>query len=256
MKSSERIGCWNEVKVTWALCEVMPEEFQKPIAVEFDLGWMLTRNYGTTLPYRHFEDDFDVAKQVLCHWAEIQKKSVAKVQELQKMGVAKVDGKAMKAGVNRVMEDPAWFKAQREEMDEEQLEQYYDEREYKSKYRKYLERLFEKVEGYRVPLALVNGDLESVNTIIGENQKCTFIDMFHTQISFPFMDVVSFPIKCGSGLSLHDFDLDFYLEYWTEYETMERLRELLSLVDEVRESGGTPTRVLLQRDEGPGLSQV
>ncbi|KAI0559642.1 hypothetical protein FGB62_140g031 [Gracilaria domingensis] len=233
MKCSERMGWWNEIRVTWALGQVMSKEFQQPIAVDFDLGWMLTRNYGTTLPDFHFETDLDAAKQVLCCWAEIQKRSIPKVQELQEHGVPKVDGKALKAAVDRVMDDPVWFKAQREGMNEPQLRRHYDESEYKWEYRAYLHRLFKKVEGYNVPLALVNGDVEPVNTIMSENQKCTFIDMFHTQISFPFMDVTSFPIICGSRLSLSDFDLDFYLKHWTEFESMERLRELLLLVDEV-----------------------
>ncbi|KAI0562955.1 Protein kinase-like protein [Gracilaria domingensis] len=203
MKCSNRQGWWNEVKVTQALGEVMPLEFETPFAIDFDLGWMLTRDYGRTLPPGIFETDVDRAKRAMCRWAEIQKKSVSKVEELLERGVPKVDGKALKAGIDQVMENPIWFKAQREGMNEKQLEMYSDELEYKNEYRAYLGRLFDKVGEYNVPLALVHGDFDSMNVI-----------------------------ERGEGRS-KAFDLSFYLEYWTEYESMERLRDLLILVEEI-----------------------
>lgn len=41
-----------------------------------------------------------------------------------------------------------------------------------------------------------------------------------------------FPIICRSRFE--EFDLGFFLSYWTEYEGMERLRELLELVEEIQ----------------------
>ncbi|PXF46196.1 hypothetical protein BWQ96_04073 [Gracilariopsis chorda] len=74
MKCSKRMRWWNEVGVTCALAEVMPETFNKPLAVDMERGWMLMRDYGKTLPYELFETDLDMAKRVTCYWAEVQKK--------------------------------------------------------------------------------------------------------------------------------------------------------------------------------------
>ncbi|KAI0560497.1 hypothetical protein FGB62_112g11 [Gracilaria domingensis] len=128
MKCSKRQGWWNEVKVTQALGEVMLVEYETPFAIDFDLRWKLTREYGRSLPPGIFETDVDRAKRAMCRCAEIQKKSVSEVKELLERGIPKVDGKTLKAGINQVMENPKWFKAQREGMNEEQLEMYSDER--------------------------------------------------------------------------------------------------------------------------------
>lgn len=93
----------------------------------------------------------------------------------------------------------------------------------------YVEELCRKIGEYRVPLALVHGDLNPVNVISRKDSGFTFIDFAFTCLSFPFLDALQFGQVCGAEMH----DLDFYLEFWSKYESLDRLKELLVLVDEV-----------------------
>ncbi|PXF48029.1 hypothetical protein BWQ96_02220 [Gracilariopsis chorda] len=137
------------------------------------------------------------------------------------------------------MENPVWFKAHPEGMKRKQLERYSNE------YRAYLERLFDNLAEYKVLVAVVHGDVEPVNVVLEGDEKCTFIDMFYTQVSFPFLNVVMLPIKYAHDLSNYkELDFYFYLEYWRECESMERLRELALLVSEVKDVDTAVLKIL------------
>ncbi|PXF45622.1 hypothetical protein BWQ96_04627 [Gracilariopsis chorda] len=175
MKCSNRVDWWNE---TWALVEVMSETFRKPLTVDMERWFRLLRDYGKTLPFGLDTEN-----------------SVEHIQELVDRGVVKVDGKPLKTAVDGIVENPVWFKAHPEGMKRKQLERYSNE------YRAYLERLFDNLAEYKVLLAVVHGDVEPVNVVLEGDEKCTFIDMFYTQVSFSLLNVVMLPVKYAQDLS-------------------------------------------------------
>lgn len=94
-----------------------------------------------------------------------------------------------------------------------------------------------EVESYGVPCTLEHGDLHPGNIRITENGT-VFFDWAWSYITHPFLGAVGLLYKASKyqpGIAEASLRLrDDYLEVWTEYGTMEQLRELFSLIDRWR----------------------
>ena len=95
----------------------------------------------------------------------------------------------------------------------------------------HVQRICDGFKKHKVPLTLVHGDLDPANIVKSPEGGYRFLDFGYTCISFPFIDAA-----CLGDLPRvvePEFDgLDFYLEMWTMYEPLPRLRELLALANE------------------------
>ena len=107
--------------------------------------------------------------------------------------------------------------------------QWWTETEDKGKYRSHLQRVCDKLSDFAVPISLVHGDLNPVNAIVSENDELKYIDFAFSCVSYPFLDALNFAHACGATKE----DLGFYLKMWAECESVERLEELLTIVDDV-----------------------
>lgn len=220
----------KEVTVSCALAETMPETFSKPLTVDNVRQWMLMSDYGTALEWHEclWETNPELVKRILCAWPEIQKKSIPNIDKLGGLGIPVYDGLRYEQSVHEMLNDPEYIEAQWEGMTEEERIEYGKEG-YKKEVMKYVNRLWEKLSEYKVPLTLVHGDLNAVNVIPDGIGNFRFIDFACTSVSVPLVDACYFMIACDGESG----DPYFYLELWTEYESMERRRELVTVVEDL-----------------------
>lgn len=221
----------DEVRVTCSLAKALPDHFHHPVAVDLERRWMLMKDYGS-----HMEDTecgcvensgSKEVRSILLAWSATPKESVAKVTELRSLGVPVVDGPDICRRAEVMMNDPEWYKAQREGTVEERYEIRHSESEYKEAYRKFVDKQIRKLGEFQSPMALVHGDLNPVNVIESPAEKSAFFNFGESSISFPFLNAIQFAAVCICDLA----DMDYYLQEWTEFESLERLRELLQIVD-------------------------
>eukprot|EP00178_Gracilaria_changii_P014279 TRINITY_DN40369_c0_g1_i1.p1 TRINITY_DN40369_c0_g1~~TRINITY_DN40369_c0_g1_i1.p1 ORF type:complete len:460 (+),score=45.31 TRINITY_DN40369_c0_g1_i1:1128-2507(+) len=235
MKAVPPNGINEEVVVSCAIAMVFPDVFWKPLAVDYVRRWMLMRDYGIPLGHGDCLMSSEMGSQrmrkILLEWSLLQKRAIEKKGALVRLGVPVWDESLVLQEVQKMMGDPVWYDMQKTGMNEDELLRFGNESEYKESYAAYVKRLFMRLNGFDVPFSLVHGDLNPVNVIIQENQACLFFDFSLTCISVPFIDAIRFISLCGGRKD----DLDFYLEQWTEFESMDRLRKLLDVVDDLDE---------------------
>lgn len=220
----------DEVKVTVALSKEMPDCFHRLQAIDAERNWILMRGYGSHLSTSAYTGRGNVAllRKVFTYWAAIQKNSIPLCAELIKLGIPVMDEIQITRMVAEMMDNSDWFSAQVDGM-KEQKKIIPKQSEYKDQYLSYVQGLFHKLSKFKVPLSLVHGDLNPYNILENEQKGLTFIDFACTCISFPFLDAVQFAQVCD----IDSKELSFYLSFWTEYESPERLSELLETVDEL-----------------------
>lgn len=230
MKAVHNAGMGNETAVTCALAHVLPAYFSIPVAVDMHSNCILMHDYGQTLDWSSCRIDTapGMMENVLTEWAIIQKQSVPVAHKLLQYRVPIMDGQFLMQKAAQMMDDPVWFEEQRKNMTSQDQHIYTDFQQYKANYLAYIARVCQKANQYNVPMCLVHGDLNAVN-VIKTDSGCRFIDFALTSISYPFCDALSFASSCGARRD----QLGFYLNQWTEYESMSRLWELLLIVDDI-----------------------
>lgn len=221
----------NEQTITCALARYMPEYFETPIAVHVQHRWILMKDLGHSLPCNFFDDKYNIhiAKMVLLKWVNIQKQSSKLVPKLRQAGVIVQDGAWLISQVDQMTRDPEWIKLQKEAPRVESQPADNKSNEYGHRERSNIERLVKEIDTHNVPLTVVHGDLHAANVIIQKGQDVTFFDFGRTSISYPFLDAAMGTLSS----CFHLKDMDFYLNEWTSYESLEKLRKLLLLIDEM-----------------------
>lgn len=91
-------------------------------------------------------------------------------------------------------------------------------------------RMCAQLSEYSVPSTLIHGDLHLGNIAISTH-GFTFFDWTDACVAHPFMDMLIIFNEEDREARTHLRDA--YLEMWTKYESMERLRELWSLCEVV-----------------------
>lgn len=97
-------GPYDEIRITNAIHTVMKDRFGDVLFVDEERRFMLMRDYGTPIVKADFylSCDGDTARDVLRQWVEVQKDSVAVVEELCKSGVRMHVGTTLRAELEAV----------------------------------------------------------------------------------------------------------------------------------------------------------
>ena len=215
-------GIYNEAAVTLALGTVMTDDFTVPLAADLERNVLLMSDLGSMIceTYEH-ESETNVKKMMFTAWGEVQLRSISKKEHLVKGGLPVWDMEMFQSLLEEMFEDADWWSLQQELMNEEERVKY-GWVTCKDMFLARVELFYHKIAQYKVPFSLVHGDLHEENVLVREDSSLTFIDMSYTIWSFPFFDLM------WSEYDEAD-EVEFYLELWSTYESMDRLKELFQL---------------------------
>lgn len=225
-------GFYNEVAVSVVLGAEMPGDCMQPLGADMDRNLLLLNDYGLSLDdleekCHSLEDEEaleETKSRVITTWGNIQLKAIAKRNNLIKGGVTVWDRERYYIMIEEMFDDMDWWSFQEEQMSEQDRSKY-DWEMCKDMFLALSADLCRRIGEYKVPLSLVHGDFHGGNVLIGKQSQTTFIDLSYTVWSFPFLDRESY--EFGDSC-----DVEEYLELWTDYESMARLKELYELVEE------------------------
>lgn len=232
MKAIPPNGFNDELRTVSALAEVLPSSgFVTSIAENRTKSLMLMQDCGKPVlkNFMMISGKDDLAQSVLSKWGEVQLRSIDSVKDLEDLGCFKMDGSALVGIVKKIMNSPDWFRCQQARMkDGSRVER--SESDYKAMYLTFVQKLCTKISTYNIPLALVHGDLNPLNTLLEQDDGAyRFLDFSDTCVSFPFLDAISI----ASFYNLEASDLGFYYNLWRDFEPLERAQELLKLIEGV-----------------------
>ncbi|KAI0558858.1 Aminoglycoside phosphotransferase [Gracilaria domingensis] len=235
MKAVNADSVYDQIGVACALSEVMPEYFNKLVAVDRERRWMLMNDYGTAIDNDECKMNKNpkLVKAVLEEWGRAQEASIDVVIQLKEEGIPVVGAAKIKEMLERVVSDPNWYEAQLAQMKREKVK-LYDRQEYIQRFVSYADDVLKRVSEFNVPKTLVHGDLSPVNVMSSSKAGFTFFDFEATSISFPLLDVLKFMSVCNGYRKVTYDEISFYAKRWSKYESKERLKDMIGVVSEVR----------------------
>lgn len=202
----------NEGILLKYLTNVCPDQVPKIIATEPAFRWMLLEDAGPVVSGTASPETRTV---ILKTFAELQYASVEHVDQL--LATCCVDRRVQTLipEIEPLMNDElVTSKLMASEIGELQR-----------KVPDFIE-MCSHVSEHAVLPTLIHGDLHSENVIINDG-KLVFIDWAEACIAHPFMD--AFMIYNEDDDAVRNRMRDVYLQVWTDFESMEQLRELWSL---------------------------
>ena len=211
-----------EAKAIKQLSEYYPDIVPKPIALDEDLGWTLTKDYGST--YLQNISGIEIWEGAARVLADFHKSNIPRVEEWLALGypdrnlrrlVIQVDplislGAAMLGGV-------PWGLSEENISNLRSLSMR-------------LKLMCAQLSSYKVPHTLIHGDIGG--NVVFDDMEFRVFDWTDICISHPFFDLTTFvdtifdPLnKEIDVLELKEKTKLAYLQEWVEYEPMERLLE-------------------------------
>ena len=222
VKGCHPTGIYNEAAVTLALGRVMSDDFTAPVGVDLERNVLVMKDLGSEicLMNKH-ESDTHVQKLMFSAWGEVQLRSISKKEELVKSGLPVWDMEKFQSLLEEMFDDADWWSLQRELMTEEETLKY-DWATCKKMFLARAECFYREIAQYNVPFSLVHGDLNEGNVLVREDSSLSFIDLSYTVWGFPFFDLAWSKFEEAE-------EVEFYLEFWSTYESIDRLKELFEL---------------------------
>lgn len=221
-------GQFQEASIVAALAEVVPQHVVTPLAIEPTRGWMISPDHGATLATLE-SSDYALWARVLTDFAELQQQTVQHGKRLMDAGLASLEpGIAGNFVSNQLLlhtglpeEHPLHLNA--EEAD----------RVYASVPR--IEDAAARLKALGVPLSLEHNDLHPNNAFIpgSSTDPLRFFDFGDSYWAHPFSSLYV-PLQAmkenwetGPDDARIRRVLTAYLERWTAYAPLPRLREAL-----------------------------
>ncbi|MFC1715898.1 phosphotransferase [Candidatus Poribacteria bacterium] len=219
----------RELETIQMLAKWIPEHVPVILASDPERRWMLLQGIGgvdlTEI------SDLEVWEDVLRVYAQLQVTSLSFVDELLNGPLYDYRIQSMASAIDSVLMDaPSLLQGYQEPLSDVELKQLLA-------LSPQLEALCVEVESYGIPCALEHGDLHAGNIRITANGP-VFYDWAWSYVTHPFLGPIGFLYKAGKSLPVisnaRERLRDVYLEAWTDYESIDRLRELFDLIDRWR----------------------
>lgn len=205
----------NEPQVLQALAQRYPDRVPAPIAIEPEQRWMLMQDFGAELRDMPTLERWETA---ILRFGTLQIQAVSDVEDLLAAGCLDRRLNILAQQIDPLVNDEqitALLSA--------------DEMSQLRALAPRLKTLCGELAGYHVPYSLNHGDLHSGN-ITGEN--LLFFDWTDACIAHPFLDLSTIVDDVEESLTGgREQVVDIYLNLWTAYEPLDRLRVMWKLAE-------------------------
>lgn len=202
----------NEGPLLSYLGTVCPGQVPEVITSDPASGWMLLEDMGPTI---QGAVPIDLKMAILTAFGGIQHATASHTDQFLALGCADRRPQTLIDHIEPLLYDESTVAAlASEEVDE---------------LRRRMPELIDmcrRIEDYAVPSTLVHGDLHAGN-VASRDDRLIFFDWTDAAVAHPFMDM--FMIFDEEDDADRNRMLDAYLQTWTGFESMERIRELWSL---------------------------
>lgn len=200
----------NEPAVLKALSDRYPEFVPKPIAIEPEQRWMLMRDFGAELRTAPTPEKWEIVARQL---AVLQTQTAPIIDELLAAGCLDRRLPVLRQQIADFVNDESMMAVL--SADEVSQIQALAPR---------LQTMCGELAAYRVPYTLNHGDLHAGNITLDE---MLFFDWTDACIAHPFLDLITGVMDVDNKLpNGPEPVLMAYLDLWTVYEPIERLREM------------------------------
>lgn len=202
----------NEASVTQCLSEFFPAYISAPLSVDISRDWMLLPEFDQL-----FQREMPIKPkaEAFRRFAELQLQTIDKLDTLLDAGCLDRRIDKMIAQVDPLLADPAaMHKLTPEQVDEL--------RELAPK----IKDLLVQLSTFEIPYTLVHGDLHLGNAALVNGQTIYF-DWTDACVAHPFIDLHS--LMWVKDEASRETILTAYLEPWTIFAPMDRLREIFRL---------------------------
>lgn len=218
-----------------------PANTPKVLAVDVDEAWMLMEAFkGDKLSTRA---DIAIWERVVIQYARIQQDIIASTGSLIALGIPDRNVDQIAAQIDRLMIDLP-----------PQLSD--DEKDTLRRVARTLRTLCHDLMEMKVPLSLVHGDLWAGNIVVDEAGEALFFDWSDCAVSHPFFDLPFFLSDLERELpgveDAYGRLRDAYLDQWTRYDSLERLRQVFELA---RVLSPLHMAMMYQRSVLPGMEE-
>jgi hypothetical protein len=207
----------NEPALLQALAAFYPDYIPAPIAIDKERVWMLLRDFG---PTRLRGAEITIWEEMLRIYGQLQVNSARHVQELLAVGCLDRNLGVLSTQIDPLLTD-----------DEDLSRLTANEIEQLHRFAPWLKEQCSEIAKYRVPLALVHGDLHPGNIAV-QDGRYVFFDWTDACVAHPFFDLVTifrngerFADTPNTQIRLRDA----YLAQWTAYEPTEDLIKVFEL---------------------------
>jgi hypothetical protein len=207
----------RESIVVQELAARYPAHMPLPVAVDPHQNWLLLADVGPAL---RGTPDSQMWAEALCTFGRLQRGAATQVDDLLGLGCRDRRLEAMLAHLETLVQD-AGVTARLQADEQTRLRQLTPR----------LTAMARALADYRVPYTLVHGDLHPGN-IARHQGTYRFFDWTDACIVHPFFDVLPMLLEAQTlpdAASACSHMLKNYLELWTAYEPLERLRQAWAL---------------------------
>jgi Phosphotransferase enzyme family len=207
----------REAVVVQELATRYPAHMPLPVAMDQHQNWLLLADVGPDL---RSTPDSQVWAEALYTFGRLQRAAVTQVDDLLGLGCRDRRLETMLAHLETLVQDA-----------EVAVQLQADEQVRLRHLMPRLTAMCRALADYRVPYTLVHGDLHPGN-IARHQGTYRFFDWTDACIAHPFFDVLPMLLEAQAlpdAASACAHMLESYLELWTAYESLERLRQVWAL---------------------------
>jgi len=199
----------DETRLTLHLSNLFSDRIPRPLALHPEESWMMLPDLG----YPARGASITEKTEVLAAFTQLQHDSIEHVDGLLEMGCTDMRLEKLEGEIESLLAaDPIQLG-----LEEEQL----------APLKALLPRvkeMWQALSAYGVPCTLVQGEFHLGNVAV-YNDRHVFFDWGQGCLSHPFFDVADFSVDEDMGPEFPEN----YLASWTQYETMDRLKEAWEL---------------------------
>jgi hypothetical protein len=206
----------NEPALLKAIAERHSDAVPAPIAIHPDQRWMLMEDFGPALRSSASLSKWEDAIQ---RFGRLQVQAAAQIDELLAIGCLDRRLEVLASQIDPLLADDAALSP----MTTDEISQI-------RSLGPRLKAMCRELAGYRVPYTLNHGDLHSGNITA---QTLRFFDWTDACIAHPFLDLTTVVVDVDElqEPTARERIVGLYLELWTAYEPLERLREMWRLAE-------------------------
>ena len=206
--------------ITRVLSQRHPDHIPYVLAVDGARSWMLMRGFSGT-PLKHIRD-IAVWEQALIDYAEIQIDFVSRTQNLIALGFPDRHVDQLTSQIERLVVDLPDSLTETEATKMRGIA-------------RDIRFMGYDLLDFNIPLTLVHGDLQSENVVLTDEGKTMFYDWSDSCVTHPFFDVPFLLESLADDLpdypQAKEHLVDVYLQAWTTYEPIEKLRVAYQLAE-------------------------
>ncbi len=202
----------NEGTLIGYLASLKPDQVPHVIAMKADANWMLLEDAGVALPDRISPE---LKVRILAEFAAVQRSTIGHEDRLLAAGCTDRRPEHLPDWIEPLLHDPLAMSGLGL-VEADALRGRATE----------IVEMCARVADFGIPSMLIHGDLHARNVLVRDD-AFVFIDWTEACVAHPFMD--AFMIYNEEDAQVRNWMRDAFLPAWTDFEPMDRLRELWSL---------------------------